>query len=181
MKVWKMWRINQKYDDLIPVEEYSVEEMQSYDGRNHKEWWIPKKVKRMQPDNKRLLGDLSSYLSEPVFSENALKKWWSRIKDDVEVLPLTYDEGNFSLINVTTVLEAIDYEKAKFERFKSSGRIMCFDKFAFREEVIKTHCIFKIIDAPKSYVFVTDEFVNTVKKNRLKGFSFELVWDSEAE
>lgn len=181
MKVWKMWRINHKYDDLVRTEGYTVDEMYLYDGRSHKEGWIPKKVKRMQPANKRLLGDLSWCTTAPVFSEEAIEKLWSLIKNDVEVLPLDFEERKFSLINVTTVLDAIDYKNAKFERFESSNRIMCFDKFAFREDVIASYNIFKIVDMPRSYVFVTDNFVSAVKKNRLKGFSFDLVWDSEEE
>lgn len=180
MKVWKMWRVNQKYDDLVPVDEYTVEEMQSYDGRSHKDSWIPKEVKRMQPANKRLLGDLSSYLGEPVFSFNALEKLSDLIDNDVEVLPLINDEGDFSLINVTSVLNAINYEKASYKTF-SDGRIMRFIKYVFNEDVIASCNIFKIVDLPRGYVFVTDNFVNAVKKNKLKGFSFDLVWDSEAE
>jgi len=180
MKVWQMMRINQKYDDVVRTEGYTVDEMFIYDGRSHKEGWIPKKVKRMHPANKRLLGDLSWCTTVPVFSEEAIEKLWELIKNDIEVLPIDFDEKKYSLINVITLLNAIDYEKAEYKTF-DDGRIMRFVKYSFKEKVIVNYSIFKIIDLPRSYVFVTDEFINAVKKYKLKGFSFKLVWDSEEE
>ena len=181
MKVWKLKAVDEDYDNLRPINGYTADELQAYDGRSHQEGWIPKKVERLEPEKNLKLGDALQCMTIPTFSLRAVEKLFELIKNEVEILPLLCDEGNFSMINVTTVLDAIDYEKAKFKRFKSSNRIMCFDKFAFKEDVIASYNIFKIVDMPRSYVFVTDNFVSAVKKNRLKGFSFDLVWDSEAE
>ena len=58
---------------------------------------------------------------------------------------------------------------------------MYIEKYAFFEDKIKGHNIFRIIEQKASRIFVTDKFVQTVKQNKLKGFRFSLVWDSEAE
>ena len=44
---------------------------------------------------------------------------------------------------------------------------------------LKKHNIFKIVDEPRRGPFVSEEFKEAVEKNKLTGFKFELVWDSE--
>lgn len=70
------------------------------------------------------------------------------------------------------------FEKSVTVKF-NDGRIMCFAKYCFREEVVHDVPIFKIIDEPLSRIFVSDIFKSIVEENKLKGFKFELVWDSE--
>ena len=180
MKIWKLDAVGEKYDYLIPANGYDIEEIYTYDGRSHKDEWNGRKVIPDVVRKKPNLGDITECLGIPVFSKNAIEKLYDLIKDDVEFLPLDCDEGDFSMINVTTVLDAIDYEKSDFERFKSSGRIMYFEKYVFREDVVKGHNIFKIVDENLNPVFVSDDFVKAVRKNRLKGFRFAFKWDSEA-
>lgn len=180
MKIWKLRAIDEKYDDLRPVNGYSADELQSFDGRSHKEEWIPKKVKRLEPEKNLKLGDGLQCMGVSTFSQKAIEALFELIKNDVEILPLICDEGSFSMINVTTVLNATNYEKAEYKTF-DDGRILRFIKYAFRESTIEGHSIFKIVDEPISCVFVTDDFVNLVKESNLEGFCFKLVWDSEEE
>ena len=56
-----------------------------------------------------------------------------------------------------------------------------FDKYSFIERKVSGINIFKIIDQPWSYIFLSDKFKETVEKSELTGFKFELVWDSEAK
>ena len=57
-----------------------------------------------------------------------------------------------------------------------------FDKYVFKEcDELLQHDIFKIIDEPVGWPFVTDRFKDIVDANHLKGFVFKLVWDSEKE
>ena len=57
---------------------------------------------------------------------------------------------------------------------------MYVEKYAFFSEIVKGHNIFKTTAENLGPVFVSDEFVQTVKRSKLKGFRFELAWDSEA-
>ena len=89
--------------------------------------------------------------------------------------------SSFGKVDLHTIINTklFDYEKAEIEKFKSSGRVMSIEKYAFKPEIIKDNHIFKIVEFPKSEVFVSDEFKQKVEEAGLKGFKFELVWDSE--
>lgn len=113
------------------------------------------------------------------FDKMALEAVNDLIKDSVEILPLLCADGEFYAINVIKVLDCIDYDKAKFERFSDGKRIMMFIKYAFIESKVRGKHIFKIIDETKRNPFVSDEFRQRVIDSNLKGFKFELAWDSE--
>ena len=180
-KIWKISAVAERYDSLRPENGYTYEEMMSFDGRSHKNDWTCRKVEpNINPKKNPKFGDRSECMGVLVFSQKAIEKLYDLIKDDVEILPLECDYGEFSLINVTTVLDAIDHENSKYEYIEGTNKIMYFEKYAFLEDVVKGHDIFKITDKRGSFVFVSDEFVQTVKRSKLKGFRFELAWDSEA-
>ncbi len=182
MKIWEIGAIEERYDGLKPKDDYTYEEMMSFDGRSHKEDWICRKVvPNVNPKKNPKFGDRSSCMGVLVFSEKAIEKLYDVMKDDIEILALDCDYGTFSLINVTTVLEALDHENSKMDFFEGTNQIMYIEKYAFFEDRIKGHNIFRIIEQKASRIFVTDKFVQTVKQNKLKGFRFSLVWDSEAE
>lgn len=180
MKVWQLNFELDEYDNLAPVKEFTVEEIQSFDGREHLKKWEPIKVKRMEPEKKLELSDAPGFMI-PVFSERALDCLGKLISKDVEILPLDFEEKNYFGINVITVLEAIDYEKSIYKMFRDGKRIMAFKKYAFIANVLQGVSIFKIIDEKTKYAFITDEFKEVVEKNNLSGFKFKLVWDSEKE
>ena len=113
-------------------------------------------------------------------SEKAVELLRPLMDETVEVLELDFEEKYYA-INVTTVLDVIDYEKSKYKTFKSSGRIMRFEKYVFRDiPTLRKYNIFKIPDETNSAPFVSERFKKLVEDSGLEGFKFELVWDSEA-
>ena len=181
MKLWEFGAVAERYDSLTPADGYTYEEMMSFDGRSHKnDWTCRKVVPNINPKKNPKFSDYSECMGVLVFSQKAIEKLYDLIKDDVEILPLECDYGDFSLINVTTVLDAIDHEKSEYKYIDGTKQIMYFKKYVFLEEVIKGYDIFKITDRRTSHVFVSDRFVQTVERSKLKGFRFELAWDSEA-
>lgn len=95
-------------------------------------------------------------------------------------------EKSYTAVNVLTVLNCVDYEKSEYIRFPQTDpniipRIMMFDRYVFRLDAIKNHHIFRIIDEPKSALFVDDVFVSEVENLGITGFMFKQVWDSEVE
>ena len=50
---------------------------------------------------------------------------------------------------------------------------------SFFEEVVKGHDIFTLKDKSGTCIFASDRLVQTINQSKLKGFRFELVWDSE--
>ena len=178
MKVWRLKFEVDLFDNLEPLISWSVEKNQTFDGRLHKKDWIKEKVKRMEPWKELELGDAPGF-EIPVFSERAVSCLEPLIRDYVEFLPLESKEGKFYAVNITNILiNALDYDKSEIIRF-SSGNIMTIDKFDFKENAVKNNPIFKLEELKiGSTQFVTDEFVKLVKDNDLRGFCFELVWES---
>lgn len=180
-KIWEISAVAERYDSLRPENGYTYEEMMSFDGRSHKDDWTPRKVvPNINPKKNPKFGDYSSCMGTLVFSQRAIEKLYDLIKDDVEILPLECDYGEFSIINVTTILDAIDHENSEYEYIEGTRKIMYFKKYVFFEDVVKGHDIFTITDKKGTYFFVSDGFVQTVERSKLKGFRFELAWDSEA-
>lgn len=178
MKIYKLWCDVDNYEGLIEEPFMSVDEWQSFDGRPKADGWKPIKVNRAHP-KKMKLSDFP-YAFTNVFSLKAVNGLKTLIEDDVEILPLEFEEIQYFVINVTTVLDVIDYDRSEFETFDNSDRILAFDKYAFRLcDDLHQHNIFKLIDEPASYTFVNERFKDEVERNGLTGFKFELVWDSE--
>ena len=178
MKIWKLNFEMDEFDNLIPVKEFTVDEIQSFDGRSHLDDWNSVEVKRMEPEKKLDLSDAPGF-TFPVFSRKALECLSSLISKNAEYLPLRFDEKEYWCINVTTVLEAIDYKKSIYKTYRDGIRIMAFKKYVFLPDIVSGNHIFKISDEKTRYPFVSDEFRKRVIDNNLKGFKFELAWDSE--
>ncbi len=181
MKIWQLFFEVDKYDNLVPVQSFTVDEIQSFDGRSKKDSWRPLEIKRMEPEKKLELSDAPGY-DFPIFSKKALDLLRPLIQDSIEELEVRFEESEYCGINVTRVLDVIDYSKSKYKMFRDGKRIMRFEKYAFKicDELVNYN-IFKIIDEPTRKAFVSDKFKDTVEMNRLTGFRFELVWDSEEE
>lgn len=151
--------------------------MLRFDGTKRSDTWVPIDVQVIEDRRKSDTPGLSSGV--PVLSPRAIEVLKDLMGDKVEILPLRCRKGEYYAINVLDVLDCIDYEKAEFERFESSGRIMLFNKYAFNPDCVNGKHIFKIVDEPVRRPFVSDEFRNRVLDNELVGFKFDLVWDSE--
>lgn len=180
MKIWQLNFELDEYDNLIPIKDFTAEEIQSFDGRRHLNHWKSIKVKRMESEKGLELSDAPGF-TFPVFSRRAVECLESMISNNVELLPLDFNEGEYFGINVITVLEAIDYEKSIYKTYRDGKRIMAFKKYAFLPNIVENISIFKISDEKTRYAFVSDEFKQTVEINNLSGFKFKLVWDSEQE
>ena len=182
MKIWKLELDYDKYDNLKPVLKWSREETRSFDGRKKIATWEPIEVERLEPEKGLDLAD-NMWLSTPVpaFSDKAKQLVEGLLGDSVEFLPTISKEGTFWLVNVTTVLDCVDYEKSEIVRFQSSGRIMDIPRFVFREDVVKDVDMFKTKDLPLRFPCVSDRFKELVESSGLTGFGFRLLWDSEAE
>lgn len=179
MKVWQLYFEVDLFDNLEPIEPWSVDKIQSFDGKTQKKAWKKEKVRRMEPQKKLKLGDAPGF-DIPAFSKRAVRCLIPLVGDYVEFLPLESEEGEFFAVNIINVLEgAVDEDNSKIIRF-DSGDVMTIEEFVFHENIVQGNPIFKIKElCVGNTQFVTEEFVNVVKENQLEGFCFELVWDSE--
>ena len=119
-------------------------------------------------------GDFPSVLWDiPVFSLRAWTILEPLIGDSVEALPLKCRDRSLFALNVLAVVDCLDQKKCEF-KYYSSGKIMRVAKFAFRSDPAVKHHMFSIPEA-SGVVFVSDQFRETVDKEKLKGLTFKSV------
>ena len=101
-----------------------------------------------------------------------LKPWLNEMFG--ELLPFKCKEGDYFAFNITLILDALDMDRSKIVRL-SSGTIYNIDEYVLKASKIKNGTILKLKHNEKSYPFVTEDFVNAVKKEGLTGFDFKEV------
>lgn len=115
-----------------------------------------------------------------LFSEKGKLCLDTIIGKDMEWIPTQYEGRTLYLGNMLTILDAVDYQKVTFRRLET-GLAVGFEEYAFLEECIEGHHIFRVLFNGRKHTtetFVTTEFKNCVEENNLTGFTFIKVWES---
>jgi hypothetical protein len=112
------------------------------------------------------------------FSKKAVEVLKPLINEHVQILPLKHEKLDYYLINVTNLIEGIDFEKSILDTL-DNGRILGVDEYVFKENAVKEVPIFKEPYFAGSHIYVSDLFRQTVIENKLTGFEFIELWDSE--
>jgi hypothetical protein len=179
MKIWRLDFELDEYDNFKMKNEMSLEEIQSFDGRSKESTWREQEVCKLE--DKDLSNAPGFYSHIPVFDEMTLNSVRDLIKNDVELLPLLFEGLRFYAINITKVLDCINYEKSEYKTFKDGVRIMRFKKYSFKKDTLGNTQIFKVKDEPLKSPFIRDELKIRIEESSLKGFKFKEVWNSEKE
>lgn len=106
-----------QYQDMGPIEQQWGQALQSP--------WMPLKLKYIS-DRKAKAGDCPHFTAGfPVFSEAALTILKPVIGDETDLFDIEIQNGRrkFFLVNVTNILDCLDYDHSVIKRF-DSGRIM---------------------------------------------------------
>lgn len=117
----------------------------------------------------------------PIFGERAAQVLDTLLADQAELLPLQHPDKTLYAINVIRVVDALDHERSEIEWLAGRPLAKKIHKYVFKPQALEGCTIFKIPERKSLRVFVTDAFKEAVEANKLKGFSFELLWDSEAD
>ncbi len=182
MKIWELDENISEYEDLT-LENGSDDEWLSlgdmFRGKMLKNNWQPLKLKLIERDGSLKRGDIP-YFSPgiPVFSKRAVTVLIPLIANNVEILDIECDIGDYKIINVINLVDGLDYKKSEISMYRDSDRIKVINKYAFHLNAIKEQNIFKIVERSRGPVFVSDEFRNKVMECGLEGFRFIEVWDS---
>jgi hypothetical protein len=131
--------------------------------------------------SKSKLADFSdlNYDRHPVFSERAKRIFEPPLQGLGRWIALDYDEAPYWLFFITNIVDALDEEKSEIARFKSSGRVMGIDSYAFKPEIVKDQFLFTLPQQPGSDRLVTDRFIDLVHEHKLTGFMFQRLWSSD--
>lgn len=111
-------------------------------------------------------------------SRRALDVLLPHIGHAVQLIPLTFDEGEYAMLNIVNVIDALDEAQSDVERFPSSGRVARIERYSFHPDVVRNEWIFKIRQT-QSVAFVTEQFVDLVQRSGLTGFEFQALWSDE--
>lgn len=176
MKVYRLDPDNDRFHNFALAEESEAVVYDRFNGTELKSEWRPLEIMAVDTDEELAqFGDFAMLGTIPVFSERAAVALANVLETNGELLPLSHRGTQYFAYNVTTVVEALDGERAKVRRF-STGRIMTVEQFAFRLECLHGLMIFKIPELLRGYVFVTDAFVDRIAKEGLQGFQFQEIW-----
>lgn len=121
------------------------------------------------------IGDVVSSINIScyIINEKAYKILYPYLKKHSQIFRLENENEIFYVINVTDVIDCLDYEKSELKLFPSSGRVMRVIRYAFRTEKLKNATIFKLPEFPNGISYVTERFKNVVEENNIKGFKFK--------
>lgn len=95
-------------------------------------------------------------------------------------LDVTFTDKDYALLNLTHVVDALDFERSTKKYFKSTGRLGGFPRYAFHLEAVKNEWLFREKAWPYS-LFCTEHFASLVEKEGWTGLRLRPVWDSNHE
>lgn len=148
-----------------------------FDGESKLISWSPTRVETV---SKKSYPDFPVYLSsKPVISARVKKEIEPFLQDEVEFLPLLHDELELYMINVTKVLDCVDWERSDIQKFKD-GSLAGFNNLAFDFAKIPAETyMFKFKERASTLVFVTEAFKDLIESHKFKGLDFSEVYDSD--
>ncbi|KHL92695.1 hypothetical protein QW71_27550 [Paenibacillus sp. IHB B 3415] len=116
---------------------------------------------------------------KPVVSERVMQILKPYTAHEVEFLPLMHNEFDIFMINVTNILDCVDWQKSKAKWFKEKY-FLGFDDLVFDfAKVPENTYMFKIKELAATRVYVTESFRTIIEKHQLQGLDFSVVYDSE--
>ncbi|PRA01672.1 MULTISPECIES: imm11 family protein [unclassified Paenibacillus] len=148
-----------------------------FNGEAKAKIWTPTKVKTLY---KKKYSDFPRLIiGKPIMKGNVKKVFEAHISREVELLPLIHDELELYVVNITNVLDCVDWNRSDVRRY-SDGDWAGFNKLVFDFSKIPSDTyMFKIKETALVKVYVTDLFKTIVEKQKFKGLNFSIVYDSE--
>ena len=145
--------------------------------------WNPPIIKEDIDNDKGILkkGDFHSAWSyeSNIVSQNMVDKLGSVLKEYGQLFPLEVEDRDDKLyrywVTKEIPFECVDKEKGKFfDNDYSDDDVFKIEKLVLKEDCQVDAIIFRIKEEYKKTIFVSDEFIELVKKHNLKGFKFEI-------
>ncbi|MEH7000549.1 suppressor of fused domain protein [Priestia megaterium] len=118
----------------------------------------------------------------PIFSQKATQHLDRYLTDSAEILQVVHNDDNYYAINITNILECIDYENSIPNKFGG------FEQIAFIENELKKSHIFRTKSTKHRFgdfpiisqeIYVSDDVRDYILQSDLTGFTFYEVWSSQ--
>lgn len=135
-----------------------------------------------KPLHKR--GDFYNFNSSAlIISPKATQVLYPYLESAGELLPVTYNNELFTLLNVTQCINCLHQQKTEWVQSKESGDNLWIRRYAFHPDRFSESDIFKIPETCKSEILVVeglkdpkDELRYVVQSTGLQGLIFEEIW-----
>jgi hypothetical protein len=103
-----------------------------------------------------------------------------------ELLPVAYKMRNFTLLNVTECVDALDPSTTEWIIGEESGKKIMIERYGFFQSRVPESTLFKIPETCRGEILVVegikdpeDEFKHVVESTGMKGLFFELLWSDD--
>jgi hypothetical protein len=128
-------------------------------------------------ENKKMRDCMDAGVGAPGLSKKAVEILIPLLGNNVQLLPLKHPTFEYFRLNVLQVIDAIDYEKSTFRKLPN-GKLLTVKEYVFKPDCLMGIDIFKDPYFTTN-VYVSDRFRQTVLDNKLTGFDFIELWDSD--
>ena len=122
----------------------------------------------------------------PIFSPLATELLLTLLEMAGELLPLPYEGGVYTLLNVTECIDCLDSGRSEWHYTASGERVGGPNRYVFHSKRFSESLIFKIPETNRAEVLLLDRedgegFLDLAQEHGLVGYRLELLWDSSAE
>lgn len=177
MKIWRLdFPAEEEHLDVY-IDGFGVEKQQEFDGRRHDDW----REAKLEIDGSDLAvrPNCPYYWAPiPVWDNYARDVLDDLVDGEVQFLPAELDGKRYWIVNVTNLLDALDWERSDYELFDDGG-IKWVKEYQLKEDVVRGQSIFKLSDDPLDFPFVSEELKQRAEERGITGLRFRLAWDSE--
>ncbi|MBI5397406.1 MAG: hypothetical protein HZA91_19080 [Verrucomicrobia bacterium] len=178
-KVYKV-RYSEGFEWLLPANQADVERLR-FTGQPRADSWQPVKMKRLKVTEQGCALEPSDFPACSggdmlIISRAASDKIGRYLEQYGELLPLICDEGDFWILNVTRLVDALDERKSRLLRASDNNAVLMIQEHVFCASKLGYADVFKLSQMVRGLIYVTDAFVELISRSKLKGVAFVQVW-----
>jgi hypothetical protein len=182
-RIYKL-RYAEGFEWLLPINDADFDQLR-FDGSPRGTRWQPVKMRRLRTSERGRTLQPADFLACSggellILGRAARDKLSETLVAYGELLPLLCEDGEYWVLNVTRLVDALDEGKSQVLRASSTGPILMIRKHEFRDsEEIQQAAIFKLSDMPRGLIYTNAAFVTLVKDSGLVGLEFDEVWSAD--
>lgn len=178
-KVYKL-RHSEGFEWLLPANDAEFDLLR-FDGQVKVNSWRPVRMKRLKVTEQGQPLESSDFPACSggdmlVLSRAARERIGGQLERHGELLPLVCDDGDFWVLNVTRLVDALDESNSQLLRASDTGAILMVRKYAFHAPALAQAELFKLPQMVRGLIYVTDPFIDLVRASGLRGIEFVQVW-----
>lgn len=174
MNIYRVWQ-DSAYRVFEPKDN-TRDNRQAYNlcGERIENWVdVPLVASKHTEQNKLPLPDISFVnVSTLLLNAKSYDILHPYIKEFAQFFEISTNCGQWYAVNVTNIVDCLDLDNSRIQRFPSTGRVMRIDEYVFHDEAIKDNHLFLLPESRNSFPYATEYFKGLVEGNGLTGIKF---------